>query len=73
MMSADRYELSDVSVKYRQETDNSLNNSVVGSSSTRKDGMYISTAKAFILAFLAIAVAVGVGIIVHFAGKSIFS
>ena len=73
MMSADRYELSDVSVKYRQETDNSLNNSVVGSSGTRKDGMYISTAKAFILAFLAIAVAVGVGIIVHFAGKSIFS
>jgi hypothetical protein len=33
-------------------------------------GFYISSAKAFILVFLALAVAVGVGIIVHFAGPA---
>ena len=68
-MSTDRYELSDVSVKYKQESDNSLNTSTEVGGAQKKNGMYISTAKAFILAFLAIAVAVGVGIIVHFAGK----
>ena len=31
--------------------------------------MYVSTVKAFVLAFLAILLAVGVGIIVHFAGS----
>lgn len=64
-MPADTYELSDISVKYR--SDNSLNG---GSSKNGDGGMYISTAKAFILAFLAIAIAVGVGIIVHFAGPA---
>lgn len=62
-MPSDAYELGDVTVKYR--SDNSLNEN----SARNKDKMYISPAKAFILAFLAIAVAVGVGLIVHFAGS----
>ena len=58
------YELSDISVKYKSDT--SLND---GQSTNGTSGkMYLSPAKAFILAFLAIAIAVGVGIIVHFAG-----
>lgn len=64
-MPSDAYELGDISVKYR--SDNSLNG---GSSKQAESGMYLSTAKAFILAFLAIAIAVGVGIIVHFAGPA---
>ena len=67
-MPADKYELTDVSIKY-QQSDNSLNNSTVETKQEMKGGIHISTAKAFILAFLAIAIAVGVGIIVHFAGK----
>ncbi|KAH3860106.1 aminopeptidase N-like [Dreissena polymorpha] len=61
-MPENNYELEDVTVKYKSDI-NSLNDSA-----PRDRGMYISTAKAFILAFLAIAIAVGVGIIVHFAG-----
>ena len=70
MPGSDRYELSDVSVKYQQGGENSLNNTFETSEQGKmKGGMYISTAKAFILAFLAIAIAVGIGIIVHFAGR----
>lgn len=71
MPTGDKYELSDIEVKYRND---SLNNSTTAIESTkgRSRKMYISTAKAFILAFLAIAIAVGVGIIVHFAGKKDF-
>ena len=59
------YELSDITVKYKQE------NSVNGDSTKMTNGgFYISSAKAFILVFLALAVAVGVGIIVHFAGPA---
>ena len=69
-MSADKYELQDVSVKYHSESNNSLNTSTAGTKEDNmKKGVYISTAKAFILVFLAIAIAVLVGIIVHFAGK----
>lgn len=70
MPGSDRYELSDVSVKYQQGGENSLNNTFDTSSQGKmKGGIHISTAKAFILAFLAIAIAVGIGIIVHFAGS----
>ena len=73
MPTADKYELTDVSVKYQSESNNSLNDSTTGpKEETMKGGVHISTAKAFILAFLAIAIAVGVGIIVHFAGKLFF-
>ncbi|XP_053387330.1 aminopeptidase N-like isoform X1 [Mercenaria mercenaria] len=59
------YELSDINVKYRHE------NSVNGESTAKmSNGFYITTAKAFILVFLALAIAVGVGIIVHFAGPA---
>lgn len=61
------YELSDVSVKYRQ---NSINEESGGKNNMSSSGFYISTAKAFVLVFLALAVAVGVGIIVHFAGPA---
>ncbi|KAH3860108.1 hypothetical protein DPMN_023001 [Dreissena polymorpha] len=61
-MPGNNYELEDVTVNDKSDI-----NSLSGSA-PRDRGMYISTAKAFILAFLAFAIAVGVGIIVHFAG-----
>ena len=65
MMPSSAYELGDISVKY--QSDNSLN----GARSKSGDGvMYVSTAKAFILGFLALTIAVGVGLIVHFAGPA---
>lgn len=63
-MHSDTYELCDISTNNTSDNTNDVINAKNG------DGMYISTAKAFILAFLAIAIAVGVGIIVHFAGPA---
>ncbi|XP_052787465.1 aminopeptidase N-like isoform X1 [Mya arenaria] len=61
-MPGESYRLGDLNGSYKSDT------SLTEKKGQNGDKMYISTAKAFILAFLAIAVAVGVGIIVHFAG-----
>ena len=63
-MPSEAYRLSEYNGSFKSDT--SLTPEHRPSDADGK--MYVSPAKAFILAFLAIAVAVGVGIIVHFAG-----